>query len=213
VPSGTPARRTKQDAAAAIGLAPMGAGDAQDTLAREAEERAITSAQAAAEGITLPGYAQLRGRRFLFGPAQAMAPVLDFGKAAAEGLDSDDPAGMAAIRDMLRASFIVTFSCGSCEACIEDRFDECPALDEGEWPAFWRFAAAVGATGDELMEVVTQASEHATARPTPAPSGSSPPAPTTSRKSKARSSSGGRVPAEFAALQPGDLIDVRDVLR
>lgn len=171
-----------------------------------AAERAIHEAQAAAEGVHITRTVEFRGRKFRLGPCEAITPMLDFARAAAKGLDTDDPAGIAAMYDMIEGAFILTYSCGTCETCQDERYEECPQRDPGDWPAFWRLARATGATGDELMEIVQAGVEQATARPTPAPSGSSSPGRVTSVNSKGSSSS--RVPEAFAKLPPGDLIDI-----
>lgn len=175
-------------------------------------EEAIASAQAAVEEVDLPGYAEFRGRKFRLGRTDTVVPVMDFAHAAAQGITTDDPEGPAAVRDMLEGAFLLAPSCGTCKACVDERYGDCPQRDPGDWPKFWRFARAVNATTEELMDVVQAAVEHATARPTSAPSGSSPPGRSTSRKSRGRSSSE-ELPAAFANLPEGDLIDVRSIAR
>jgi hypothetical protein len=172
----------------------------------------VHKTQAAAEGVPLTGTVTLRGRTFRLGPCDAVAPTLDFAEAATRGVDSDDPAGLSAMKEMIRDSFVQVPSCGTCEACEDERYDECPTLDLGDFPRFWRFVKAVRVPADELLEVVQQAIEQATARPTPARSGSSSPARSRSANSKASSSSR-ELPAAFADLPAGDLIAVDDVLR
>ena len=162
--------------------------------------------------MALTGHVMFRGREFRLGPCNAVAPMLDFAEAAAKGLDSDDPAGLAAMKDMIDGCFILTPSCGECEACVDERFDECAKRDPGDWPKFWRLFRATGGDADELMEVVTKATEQAMARPTRARSGSSSPARKPSASSKGRSSSR-ELPAAFRDLPAGDLIEVDDVLR
>jgi hypothetical protein len=178
--------------------------------ARAADAR-IHQAQAAAEGVPLPGTVILRGRHFRLGPCDAVAPTLDFAEAATKGVETDDPAGLTAMKEMIRDSFVQVPSCGTCEACMDERYEECPDLDLGDFPAFWRFAKAVRVPADELLEVVQQAIEQATARPTGARSGSSSPARSSSANSKARSSSPAQLPAAFQKLaDAGDLIAVDD---
>jgi thiol-disulfide isomerase/thioredoxin len=170
----------------------------------------VHKAQAAAEGVPLTGTVALRGRQFRLGPCDAVAPTLDFAEAATKGVDTDDPAGLAAMKEMIRDSFVQVPSCGTCEACEAERYDDCPALDLGDFPKFWRFAKAVRVPADELLEVVQQAIEQATARPTPARSGSSSPARSRSANSKGSSSSR-ELPAAFQELADrGDLIAVDD---
>lgn len=171
----------------------------------------VQRVQAQAEQVDLTGHVTFRGRTFRLGPCDAVAPMLDFAQAAAKGLESDDPAGLAAMKDMIEGCFILKPSCGTCEACNEERYEECPDRDAGDFPKFWRLVRAVGSPADELMEVVQAATEQALARPTPAPSGSSSPGRSRSAKSKAPSSS---LPAAFQQLADrGDLVEVADALR
>jgi hypothetical protein len=173
-------------------------------------DAAVHKAQAAAEGVSLTGTVTFRGRQFRLGPCDAVAPMLDFAEAASRGLDSDDPAGLAAMKDMIRGCFVLHPACGTCEQCEAENYDSCPEADPGDWPRFWRLARATGADAEELMEVVTAATEQALARPTRARSGSSSPARRPSANSKALSS----LPPAFQELaDKGDLIAVDDVLR
>ena len=163
--------------------------------------------------MELTGHVMFRGRAFRLGPCTAVAPMLDFAQAAAKGLDSDDPAGLAAMKDMVEGCFTLTPSCGVCEACLDERYSECGKRDTGDWPKFWRLFSATGGDADELMEVVTKATEAAMARPTPARSGSSSPARKPSPRSRGSSSSPAQLPAAFRDLPAGDLIGVDDALR
>lgn len=177
----------------------------------------VASAQAAAEGVTLTGTVEFRGRSFRLGPCEAIAPMLDFAEAAAKGLDTDDPEGLAAMKAMLRDCFLQVPSCGACKACDAEDYDACEHLDLGDFPKFWRFVKAVRPPADELFEVVQSATEQAMARPTPARSGSSSPARSRSANSKAPSSSPGvpeGMPEAFVkAFEAGDVVNAADVLR
>lgn len=173
----------------------------------------VAKAQAAAEGLTLPGTVEFRGRSFRLGPCEAIAPMLDFAEAAAKGVDTDDPAGLAAMKAMIKGCFTLTYSCGTCEACEAEEYDACERLDLGDFPRFWRLVEATGCPADELMEVVQAGMEQAMARPTRAPSGSSSPAPSRSGNSKGRSSSPGMPEAFVKAVAAGDVVAVADVLR
>jgi hypothetical protein len=93
---------------------------------------------------------------------------------------------------------------------MDERYDDCPELDLGDFPAFWRFVKAVRPPADELLEVVQQAIEQATARPTGARSGSSSPARSSSANLKVPSSSPALPPAFQALADAGDLIAVDD---
>lgn len=177
-----------------------------------ARKNTVHRVQAKAEGVPLPGTVTFRGRVFRLGPCDAVAPMLNFAEAASSGTDSDDPAGLAAMKDMIRGCFTLTYSCGTCRACEDERYGDCPHLDLGDFPKFWRLVEAVGSPADELMEVVSAATEQAMARPTRARSGSSSPARVPSANLKASSSS--PLPPEFQALaDSGDLIGADDVLR
>ncbi len=170
--------------------------------------------QASSESLELSGHVTFRGRKFRLGPCEAIAPMLDFAEAAARGVDTDDPAGLAAMKAMIKGCFTLTYSCGTCPACQDDDYDACPQLDLGDFPRFWRLVEAAGVGAEELMGVVEAGMEQAMARPTRAPSGSSSPAPRASGNSKGRSSSPGRVPEAFTkAFEAGDVVDVADALR
>jgi hypothetical protein len=189
-------------------------GVPMDTLKHDAEQTAIAEAQAAADGLKIPENVEFRGRTFTFGNCDSLAPTLDFAEAAEKGLDTEDPAGLVALKSMIRDGFIRTPSCGGCEACTDERYDECEQLDEGDWPRFWRFVKAVRADAEELMGVVQKLVEHQTARPTQQPSGSSSPGGSSSEKSREPSPWPGRsLPAAFAGLPEGDLIDIADARR
>ena len=108
------------------------------------------------------------------------------------------------MKAMLRDSFLRSPSCGACEKCAAEDYAACPALDEGDWPAFWRLARATRASGEDLMAVIQAAMEYQTARPTPAPPGSPSPGGSTSLKSREPSPSRGpSLPAAFADLPDG----------
>jgi hypothetical protein len=168
--------------------------------------------QAAGEGIKITGSVTFRGKRYRLGAhgAENLMPQLAFAQAADSGLSDADPAGLAAMYEMIRGCFIMAPACGTCEACDDERFDECPAFDAGDWPRFKRVATAVCAGGDEILKVVQQAMEQITARPTSAGPGSSPPEPPPSANSKDPYSS---LPAAFRALPDGDLINVGKLAR
>lgn len=80
-----------------------------------------------------------------------MAPLMDFASAAAEGTDSTDMNGLAAIKSMLKDS-----------------------IDPRDWDLFWRLTRENKAGPEVLLEIVRVVMEAVTARPTGGPSGSSP---------------------------------------
>jgi len=199
--------------------------------------------QAASEGITWSGSVTFRGKKYRLGRhgADNLMPQLAFAQAADAGMDSGSPRGLAAMYEMIRGCFIQAPACGTCEACDDDRFDECPQFDGGDWPRFRRVSTAVCAGPDEILAVVRQAMEQITARPTSAPPASSPPAPASSVSLRDPSSSQAdivdlareaagqvtghqlsreeaqeaisRLPAAFRRLPDGDLIDLGRLAR
>jgi len=183
--------------------------DPDDEAVWSADE--VHRLQAASEGITWSGSVTFRGKKYRLGQhgAENMMPQLAFAQAADAGLDSGDVRGMAAMHELIRGCFIQAPACGTCEACDDERFDECPQFDAGDWPRFRRTATAVCAGPDEILKVVQEAMEQITARPTSAPPGSSPPAPQPSGNSRDPSS----LPEAFRRLPPGDLIDLERLAR
>jgi len=172
----------------------------------------IHEAQARAEGVSLTGTVEFRGKSYRLGKSDAFVPFLDFAHAAEQGLGAGDTAGVDAMYEMLRGCFILAPACGACEACDGERYGDCPQFDPGDWPKFRRRALATGADGEEIMKVVEQAMEQAAARPTPPRSGSSSPARPASPNSKGPSSSPG-LPDAFRKLPEGDLLEVESFLR
>jgi hypothetical protein len=173
--------------------------------------------QAAAEAVDLTGTITLRSRTFRMGPLAGsnLMAGLTFAQAQETGLTTEDTAGQAAMHEVIRSCFLVSPPCGACEACDEDRFAACKQLDEGEWPAFQKFATAICADEDEIFGCLTRAVEQQAARPTRPLSGSSPKEPATSPRSRADSSPPpGEVPEAFRrAAEAGDLINISDVAR
>jgi hypothetical protein len=95
-----------------------------------------------------------------------MATLMDFAEVAMGGVDSNDMAGVVALKGLLR---------------------ECVAEDE--WDRFWALAKKSRATGDELMIVVQEAVAALAERPTLRPSDSSDGPRTTPPRSEDDSSS------------------------
>jgi hypothetical protein len=165
--------------------------------------------QAAAEDVAVTGTVELRGRTFKLGPnigeSGAMS-MLQFAEAASDGIGAQDMVALATMNDLLRSCFMVTPSCGTCEACDAEEYSKCEKRDEGDWPRFTRFARAVSAGAEELFAVVRQAVEQVTARPTQLPPGSSRQQPPLSANLRDSSS----LPEAF---RKAELIDVGEVLR
>jgi hypothetical protein len=106
------------------------------------------------------------GEHFHLADQVGLMPLMRFAKIAQDGVDSDDLAGLTAMYDLL-------------QQCIVDE----------EWARFEVLATRHRDQGDELMQVVKQAIETMSARPTQRSSDSSDgPAPT-SQSSTAGSSS------------------------
>jgi hypothetical protein len=172
--------------------------------------------QAAAEGVTLVSHVEFKGRQYRLGPQtgedSALAPMLEFAHAAQAGIGSQDPGALDAMFEMIRGVFVQHPACGACEACDADQFDVCPQFDPGDFPRFWRVAKATAASAEDLLGVVQQAIEQATARPTPPPSGSSAPGRPASASSKDPFLQQD-LPEAFRKLPPGDLVSVDSFLR
>jgi hypothetical protein len=167
--------------------------------------------QAASEGVNVTGSVTFRGKKYRLGAhgAENLMPQLAFAQAAEAGLGDADPRGLAALYEMIRGVFIMAPACGECDACDDERFDDCPSFDPGDWPRFRRVSTAVCAGGDEILKLVQDAIAQITARPTSPAPGSSPPGPAASASSRAPSS----LPAAFANLPPGDLINLDQLAR
>jgi hypothetical protein len=176
----------------------------------------IHQAQAAAEGVQVTGKVTLRGRDFPLGKmagSNAMAG-LRWAKAATSGVGTEDPAGEAALYEMLRSCFLNTPPCGQCKACDDDRYADCDQLDEGAWPAFEKRCIALSVPTDEIFDCLSDAAAQLAARPTQPQSGSSSQGQETSPRLKASSSAPERpLPAAFQRAQDaGDLIDLREIV-
>jgi hypothetical protein len=114
--------------------------------------KTIHEAQAAAEGVDLPtdGKIELLGAEFKMAEKMGLAPMILLAVASRKGVDSNDPAGLVALHDVI---------------------SDC--IDESEHDRFWQHAVAVKADGDELMQAVKKAVEALAARPTRPPGDSS----------------------------------------
>jgi len=93
----------------------------------------VHAAQARTAGVEITGKVSFRGKDYRLGKyaGENLMALLEFTAAQDAGLGTDDPAGMAAMMDWLRFCFILTPSCGQCEACDDERYAECGKLDEG----------------------------------------------------------------------------------
>lgn len=127
---------------------------------RPTKARRLTTqdAQARAEGVG-PAEGEIvgdgrkvefMGREFRMAASIGLMPLLKFAHASAQGLDSSDMAGLAALYAMIR---------------------DC--VDESEWAAFERHAMDTKAEADDLMSLVQRCIEKITARPTTPPGDSS----------------------------------------
>lgn len=130
--------------------------------------------QAAVEGAALPAgeivgggrKVEFMGAEFRMADRVGLMPLLKFAHASAQGLDSNDMEGMAALYAMVR---------------------DC--IDGDEWVRFERHAIDTKAEADDLMGAVTQVIEALSARPTAPPGDSSAGRRTTSGSSKGSLSS------------------------
>jgi hypothetical protein len=106
------------------------------------------------------------GVEFLVAEQMDPLALLEFGEAAASGLDGDDPAGMAAVLALIRAS-----------------------VDEADWPKFRKTVRQHRPPIDDLMAMAMAVVQRETGRPTVPASDSSSGSSATGESSKALSSS------------------------
>jgi len=162
-------------------------------------EDAERRAQAEFEGIDGLDDVELCGRKFRLNPKAPLMPLLRFANVAAQGTETGDMEGLAAMYTMLRSSIYPgTPACGSCPACTGEvpRPDLCPAFAAGDWGPFEAWATEAGAGAEELFGVVTQALEKVMSRPMSQGSGSSPSGSATGQNSR------GRSPSQAGGLTP-----------
>lgn len=168
-------------------------------------EEAEQAAQAEFEGVPPAQHVTFFGERFALARKVGYLPLLKFAHYASLGTDSASMQGMAAMYEMLRSVFERGEPCGKCDLClgnadtdppIEARPRKCEQRVGDEWPRFEQTALDESADDEELFDVVSQAIEIVSSRPTQRRSDSSPRAPHTS----ARSRDGSRLPAEAAGL-------------
>lgn len=174
------------------------------------------AAQARYEGVEIGDSITFYGQKYRLAPKIGYMPLLDFAHEAARGTNTEDPAALDAMREMLRRCFMLRPPCRRCEICrgaeagrCEDLGDEgercglcgpcleyvapdpdsCSNYDAGDWPDFHLAALDNAADADDLFDVIRQVMVAVSARPTRRRSGSSPSAPNGSPRSKAGSSS------------------------
>lgn len=119
---------------------------------------------------------ELKGRRFTVREqGVSLLALMKFATVAKRGKTSDDMEGLAALYELLRT-------------CIAD----------DEWQSFEDHANAVGAQGEELMQVVTDAVTAAAERPT------QPPSPSPGGRSTTAASSAGGSSSPASSIRQGD---------
>jgi hypothetical protein len=151
--------------------------------------QASTEEELAGEVITPGGTVSLAGRSFRVAEKTGLMPLLKFSHAA--GMKTSDQRALVAmyeiLRDIIRGP---DEPCGKCDGCKEASPEptaaECRNADPGDWDAFEEWAIECKADADELLDVVTEAIQVISARPTESPSDSS----TGSRRTSRRSTDG-----------------------
>jgi len=179
-------------------------------------EDAEREAQARYEGVEIGDAISFYGQKYRLAPKIGYMPLLDFAHEANKGSNTEDPAALDAMRELLWRCFILAPPCRRCEICrgteggpCEDPDEDgnrcglcepcrsfvtpdpesCASYDPGDWPAFHLAALDHAADAEDLFDVVRQVMTAVTARPTRRRSGSQQPAPNGSPRSKERSSS------------------------
>lgn len=162
--------------------------------------------QAAAEGIVDQfDYVEFFGEKFKLAERVGMMPLIAFGNAAKQGLDSDDFEGMAAMYRLIRSVIHRPALIDNHGQRVVDESGR-TVRDETEWNRFQELAEDELAEGEDIMGFVNKAMEVMSARPSRRPGISSATSPTTSERSKADSS----LPATLAH-QAGALTSVNDL--
>jgi hypothetical protein len=148
------------------------------------ETPATHDVQAAAEGVTVEfDLVEFLGEKFRLAEQVGMMPMLAFGNAAKQGLDTDDMAGMAAMYRMIRS--VIHRPPLLDENGRRQRDENGKTLrDESEWHRFEELADDELAEGEDLMKFVNQAMEVMAARPTRRRSISADTSPPTSERSR-----------------------------
>jgi len=169
-------------------------------------------AQAQFEAVKRIETVEFFGETFILAQRIGYLPMLKFAHSASSGLMTSDMSGLAAMYEMLQGSFERGEPCGECVICTgslpgaDADPDACVMRVGDEWPRFERHAMKVGASDEDLFELINRVLEIVTSRPTRARSDSSQRARTTSPNSKAHSSSRGRPPPDADGLTTVDEI-------
>lgn len=148
---------------------------------KPARRKASTqTVQAAVEGVEVidSRKVEFMGSAFRMADSIGLMPLLKFAHASAQGLDSNDMEGLAALYEMIH---------------------DCIHADE--WKRFERHAIETKAEAEDLMSLVQKVIEAISARPSLPPGDSSAGRRTTSANSKASSSS----PVMDGMVSPADL--------
>lgn len=147
--------------------------------------------QAAVEGapeLDETNSIEFMGERFKVAERVGGMALFAFAQASSKGLDSDDMKGLAAMYRMIRGVIhrpLLTDEHGKPQRDDDGSF----VFDEREWDRFQEFADAMGADGEELMELVGKAMGVISARPQQRRAVSSTSSPATSPSLKESSSS------------------------
>lgn len=116
----------------------------------------------------------LNGREFRLSQRTGLMPLLKFAHAANSGLDTSDMRSFDAMYEMLQDVIQEPVPpCGKCPVCLNGQEDECQYADPGDWDKFERHATATKADAEDLLDVVGDAIQIITARPTGSPGSSS----------------------------------------
>lgn len=130
--------------------------------------------QAAAEGAEIvdDGKVEFLGETFGMAEKIGIMPIIHLIVAQKKGVDSNDPAGLIALYEVLRDCIDQT---RPQEERPDPRTGEMVPTDVGpsEWDRFEEHAVLTKADGEDLMAVVQKVYEVLSARPTRSPNGSS----------------------------------------
>lgn len=148
--------------------------------------------QSAVEGVVIDDEdkVEFKGEYFLMAKSIGLMPLLKFAHASAQGLDSNDMEGLAAMYSLIS-------DCIDQTKPMEERPDPLSGepkmvpVGPSEWERFERHAISAKADAEDLMKLVQTVIERLAARPTKRPGDSLAGPQTTSANSKASSSSRG----------------------
>lgn len=166
------------------------------------------SVQAAAQGVVIDDgdYLTFFDEKFRLADRVGIMPMLAFGMASKQGLDSDDMEGLAALYSLIRSVIHRPPLLDDEGARVRDANGKA-LRNEAEWDRFQALAEDEQAEGEDLMEFVNKAMEVMSARPRKPRAVSSATSRTTSGNSRAGSSSPG-MPLGADGLMP-----IRDLAR